>query len=145
MKEKLDVEKPVMQKCYIANPLNHNLGKQVLFLVDTGATSIIIPTTLAKKLKLKSVGSGEGILANGSRAQCEMAWVWVNVEGESLLITVIVLDNAEPILGLDVMKMLQLQIDPSRERLLKPIKRFSFISFLFKRGVLSSKTSSSKP
>jgi predicted aspartyl protease len=144
-KEKLDVEKFVMQKCYIANPLNHNLGEQVSFMVDTGSTSIIIPTWLARKLKLKSVGEGEGILADGSKAPCDMAWIWVDLEGEGLLVIALVLENAEPILGLDVMKMLQLQIDPARERLLKPTKRFSLLHFLLKRGAVSSKTSSSKP
>jgi predicted aspartyl protease len=99
---------------------------------------------LARKLKLKSVGGGEGILADGTKAECDMAWLYINVDGEGLPTIALIMKDAQPLLGLDVMKMLQLQIDPVRERLLKPLKRFRLIRFFFKRGVIPSKTSSSK-
>jgi clan AA aspartic protease len=143
-KSELDQEKQLMQKCYLANPLDHNLGGQVEFVVDTGASCIVIPLSLAKKLKLKTVGGGEGIMANGTKVGCEMVWVYINVDGEGLVAIAMVIKEAQPLLGLDVIKMLQLQIDPARERLLKPLKRFKLIRFLFKRGVIPSKTSSSK-
>jgi predicted aspartyl protease len=143
-KAELDPEGQLIQKCYVANPLDHSLGEQVPFVVDTGASCIVIPLKLAKRLKLKSVGGGEGVLADGTRAACQMAWLYINVDGDGLPTMALIMKDAQPLLGLDVMKMLQLQIDPVRERLLKPLKRFKLVKFFFKRGVLPSKTSSSK-
>ena len=140
----LEAERQLFQKCYVANPLDHSLGEDVRFVVDTGASCIVIPMKLARKLRLKSVGGGEGVLADGTRAACEMAWLYINVDGDGLPTIAMIMRDAQPLLGLDVMKMLQLQIDPVRERLLKPLKRFRLVKFLFKRGVLPSKTTSSK-
>lgn len=143
-KTELEAERQLFQKCYVANPLDHSLGEEVRFVVDTGASCIVIPMKLAKKLKLKSVGGGEGVLADGTRTACEMAWLYISVDGDGLPTMALIMRDAQPLLGLDVMKMLQLQIDPVRERLLKPLKRFRLVRFLFKRGVIPSKTSSSK-
>jgi len=143
-KDSLDKERQLMQKCYLANPLDHSLGGMVEFVVDTGASCIVIPLSLAKKLKLKSVGGGEGVLADGTRVACDMVWAYINVDGEGLVAMAMVIKDAQPLLGLYVMKMLQLQIDPVREKLLKPLKYFRFVKFLFKRGVISSQTSFSK-
>ena len=140
----MDHEEQLIQKCYVTNPLDHSLGQQVPFVVDTGATCIVIPMSLAKKLKLKSLGGGYGILADGTKSNCDMAWLYINVDGEGLLITALIMKGAQPLLGLDVMKMLELQIDPVRARLLKPLKMFKLIKFFFKRGVMPSKTSSSE-
>jgi len=136
-KTELEAEGQLFQKCYVANPLDHSLGEEVQFVV-------VIPMKLAKKLKLKSVGGGEGVLADGTRTACEMAWLYISVDGDGLPTMALIMRDAQPLLGLDVMKMLQLQIDPVRERLLKPLKRFRLVRFLFKRGVIPSKTSSSK-
>jgi clan AA aspartic protease len=143
-KSELDQERQLMQKCFLANPLDHELGGTVEFVVDTGASCIVIPLSLAKKLKLKTVGGGEGILADGTKVGCEMVWVYINVDGEGLVAIAMVIKDAQPLLGLDVIKMLQLQIDPARERLLKPLRRFKLIRFFFKRGVIPSKTSFSE-
>lgn len=140
----LDPERQLIQKCYVANPLDHTLGEEVPFVVDTGSMSIVIPMRLARKLKLKSVGGGEGILADGTVARCDMAWIHINVDGEGVPTVAMIMKDAQPLLGLDVLKMLQLQVDPVRERLLKPLKRFRLVKFLLKRGVIRSKTSSSK-
>lgn len=40
-------------------------GEQAEFLVDTGATDVVIPTSLAKKYNLTSLGEGIGLTANG--------------------------------------------------------------------------------
>jgi clan AA aspartic protease len=143
-KTELEAEKPLIQKCFVANPLDHSLGEEVPFIIDTGATCIVIPMRLAQKLKLKSVGEGEGKLADGTRVPCDMAWLYINVDGEGLPTMALIMKDAEPLLGLDVMKMLQLQIDPVRERLLKPLKRFRLVKFFFKRGVIPSRTLSSE-
>jgi predicted aspartyl protease len=143
-KTELEAEKPLIQNCFVANPLDHSLGEEVPFIVDTGATCIVIPTYLAKRLKLKSVGAGEGILADGRKSSCDIVWLHITVDGQGVPTMALVMKNAQPLLGLDVMKMLQLQIDPARERLLKPLKRFTLIKMLFKKGVIPWKTSSSK-
>jgi len=145
--KELDRQCQLTQRCLITNPLDRGLGQNCDFVVDTGATSIVISTKLAKRLKLKSVGSGEGVLADGRHVACDIAWVYVNVDGEGLLALASVMQDAEPLLGLDVLKMLQLQIDPARERLLKPLKplkSFRLVRFFFKRGVIPSRTSSTK-
>ena len=143
-KAELDHDRQLIQKCYVANPLDHSLSEQVAFVIDTGASCIVIPLKLAKKLKLKSVGGGEALLADGMRAECQMAWLYISVDGDALATMALIMKDAQPLLGLDVMKMLQMQIDPVHERLLKPLKRFKLVRFFFKRGVLPSKTSSSK-
>lgn len=51
------------QNQYLAKGTINN--HPVVFLLDTGATDVVIPVTLAKKLKLKSRGSGYAHTAGG--------------------------------------------------------------------------------
>ena len=136
----LNRQKPVIQKCYVANPKNLAEGQEIEFLVDTGSNCLVIPASLAKKLRLISVGRGESQLADGTVIQSDMAWIYIRLNGESVHTLTVIIDKAEPILGLDVMRILQLQVDPANDRLLKPIRRLSLIKIRFKKGVFPWKT-----
>ena len=119
----LDGTKPVLQKCYVANPLNREKGQEVEFLVDTGSSCLVLPAWQAKKLKLKVVGKGQSELADGNVVENDIAWVFIQIAGESIHTLAVVIDKANPILGLDVMRVLQVQVDPANERILKPVRR----------------------
>jgi clan AA aspartic protease len=136
---------PVMQKCYVANPLKPREGQEVSFVVDTGSSGLVIPSLLAKQLRLKPVGEGDSQLADGTVIQSKIAWVYIRINGESVHTLAIIIDKAQPLLGIDVMRILQLQIDPANERLLKPVKRLSLLRIRWNKGAFRWKTLFAKP
>lgn len=119
----------------IANPKKPQLHTSISFIVDTGATGIAIPAKVAEKLDLEVVGAGKAELADGRLVTCKIAYAYVYISGEGL-ITLVTFDNVEePLLGVDIMGLLNLQIDAAHRKILKPIRRFKPEKMiLFKAG-----------
>ncbi len=109
---------------YIANPKKPRLKAQTRFVVDTGASACVVSRKLAKQLKLEEVGRAEAELADGRTVNFPFAYVCITI-CEKPVITLAAVsdsDSAETLLGFDVMEILELQIDVSNRKLLKPIK-----------------------
>jgi len=126
------------QMCLVANPLDRRINKKVRFIVDTGAESIVIPSSLAQELKLQPFGTVEGVLADGTVCHGKLAWIHVTIDGHEGVAMAVIIDNAEPLLGLEVLKMFNIYIDTAGERLLTPVKMFRVIRYVFNNGVLGS-------
>ncbi len=64
-------ERGIKEVALLRNRFNHYVSKgtinglSVVFLLDTGATDVVIPTALAKRIGLKRGLSGSAITANG--------------------------------------------------------------------------------
>ena len=89
-------------------------GREVLFLVDTGATSTALPGALARELGLPREGSGQSQTAGGtvhswrSRATLQLAG---GLRIDPLPVTVIDRMDGPPLLGMDVLSRLRLVQD----------------------------------
>ena len=87
-------------------------GKDVDFLVDTGATGVAIPTALADDLKLESIGTVRSNTAGGVvtgqivRADIELQG---GVKVERLQVVALPKLGTSPLLGMDVLGKLQWQ------------------------------------
>ncbi|MDQ2778980.1 MAG: retroviral-like aspartic protease family protein [Pseudomonadota bacterium] len=85
-------------------------GREVDFLVDTGATSTAIPTALARELELRSVGRVRSQTAGGNvtgeRVVADLL-LQGGVRADRLRITALPQLSA-PLLGMDVLGRLQL-------------------------------------
>ena len=94
-------------------------GREVDFLVDTGATTTAISTRLARELKLESLGPVQsntaGGLAIGQVVLADLA-LQGGVRAESLRIVALPHLEEHPLLGMDVLSRLRWQQGDGRLR-----------------------------
>jgi aspartyl protease family protein len=86
-------------------------GRQVEFLVDTGATRTAIPAALARQLGLKAIGSVQSSTAGGV-VQGTVVRADLQLDGglrAERLSVVALPDLAAPLLGMDVLGRLRLE------------------------------------
>jgi predicted aspartyl protease len=117
----------------LANPANRDLNCTLTFCVDTGASITVIPKKIAKKLKLVKGGTAKIQLGDGRIIDNDLAYVYLYVAGEGLMVFAAI-NNADEnaLLGCDVMELLQFQVDVARKRILKPVRRFKVVSMLIR-------------
>jgi clan AA aspartic protease len=113
----------------VANPKMLKKQLKLRFVVDTGCSGCAIPAKLAKKLGLKTIGKGNVQLADGSIVKVKLAYMYMRIGGEHVFTLVSFNGGEEPLLGFDVMSMLQLQLDPHSKKILKPLRRRKLLSF----------------
>jgi clan AA aspartic protease len=106
----------------VANPINTSLKGKIEFLVDTGAEGCAIPEEIMKKLKLEDKGSVEAVLADGSVRQAGATYILLEIAGKKLYTWAIYGRGFEPLLGIDVMKVLGIHIDVPDKNTLIPIR-----------------------
>jgi clan AA aspartic protease len=86
-------------------------------LVDTGAWTLVINEALREKLGLRIVGTESGILADGTKAACNLAgplevwWKDRRTTCEALVLP----EAREPLLGAIPLEALDLTVNPARE------------------------------
>jgi len=128
------VQNAVYYDVVVANPRDLDKQMKLRFLVDTGASGTVIPRKVAEKLGLECIGEGLVELADGSQVKTKLAFLYLKLDGEHVF-TLVSYDGCTiPLLGFDVMSVLGLQLDVGRKRFLKPIRRFSLLSFILKKG-----------
>lgn len=87
-------------------------GREVEFLVDTGATGTAIPTALARELKLEALGTVRSSTAGGMvTGEIVMADIQLQggVEAQRLRIAALPALGDKPLLGMDVLGRLRWQ------------------------------------
>jgi aspartyl protease family protein len=87
-------------------------GVEVVFLVDTGATSTALPGRLAREARLETIGEGRSNTAGGVVAtRLARATVRLDggVEARNLVVAVIDTLDGQPLLGMDVLGKLVLR------------------------------------
>ena len=133
MRKQLAKEKAVKAvwiKGYISNPKDAKLKVEVEFCVDTGASCCVIPKKLAKQIGLEIVGKAQVQLADGTITTFPLAYVCIVICEKPVFALASIVESAtSPLLGFDVMELLEVQIDVRNRKLLKPIKLFKIRKF----------------
>ena len=97
--------------------------RPVRLLVDTGATYLSLPPSLAEELGLRVEGEAELTLADGRTVMAGMALAWLEVAGRGSIVQAAVLDVDEPLLGVMALEALGLAVDPTTGEL-RPTRGF---------------------
>jgi aspartyl protease family protein len=98
-------------------------GVEVVFLVDTGATTTALPGQLARRVGLETIGEGRSNTAGGvvdtklARASLKLDG---GIEATNLVVAVIDTLNGQPLLGMDVLGKLVLRQQANMLRIEAP-------------------------
>ena len=94
-------------------------------LVDTGATYPMISEALARTIGIvRSQRRLTVTLADGRRKKVDAGLVGFSILGREALMTILISDVAEPILGMEALEILGLTVEP-RKRRLKAMRGFA--------------------
>ena len=97
----------------------------VRMLVDTGATYPMISEALARTIGIvRSQRPLTVTLADGRRKKFDGGLVGFSILGRQALMTIMIGDVAEPILGMEALEILGLAVEP-RKRRLKAMRGFA--------------------
>jgi clan AA aspartic protease len=105
--------------------------KELEFLVDTGASYMVIPPPIAKELGLEPVKKTRVTLADKRELEAGYAFVYVSLLGREAPLTALVFDAPMPLLGTFTLQVLGLEVDPANEQL-RPSRPFAL-------GLISSR------
>jgi clan AA aspartic protease len=96
-------------------------GKKVVtvpMLVDTGATYSVVSRALARKVGLiRPSWPLTMTLADGRRTKVDAGLVTFSILGREAVMTLLVGDVVEPILGMEALEILGLTVEPRKRRL----------------------------
>ena len=96
---------------------------RVRFLVDTGATSTILPRAVADRIGAPELAQRFDVsLADGRRKRLPACAVGILVSGRRGPTTVLVIPRGEPLLGVETLESLGLKVNPEKGRL-EPSRR----------------------
>ena len=88
------------------------------FLVDTGATDSMAPTSELKKIGVRAVGKMTYELANGTTEEYQFGLVEISFMNETTAGRVIFgPDDVEPILGVTALDSAGITVDPTNQQL----------------------------
>lgn len=108
----------------VSNPDDPRRSKRLEFLVDTGAAGCALPKSIADDLGLEPRGVVEVGLADGSYVRASSSYVLLESGGRKVYTWAVVGEGFEPILGIDVMKILKIHVDVPQRDALVPLKHF---------------------
>lgn len=97
--------------------------EEVEFLVDTGATLLVVPQPLAERLELTARRSQRIVIAGGQRETWPIAEVRLALDGQETITPCFVAPGGPPLLGAVALESLFLAVDPVGKRLI-PVEGF---------------------
>ncbi|MCL2152818.1 MAG: retroviral-like aspartic protease family protein [Oscillospiraceae bacterium] len=90
------------------------------FLVDTGATDMIIPANELERLGIKREGKRNYELADGTVVSYDVGYALLSINGEKVAANVVFgKEKSEPLLGVTVLESAGFIVDPLRQVLKK--------------------------
>ncbi len=98
-------------------------GEEVEFLVDTGATLLVVPRDLAERLELTPIRSQRVVIAGGQRDVWPIAEVRLALDGQQTTTPCFIAPGGPPLLGAVALESLFLAVDPVGKRLI-PVEGF---------------------
>ena len=102
----------------IRNPAEPNRFWEGLFLVDTGATDSLVPTSHLEAIGLKPKGRRVYELADGKEIAMDITTADIEFMGETVGGTILFgAANAEPLLGVTALESVGIEVDPLNQRL----------------------------
>jgi clan AA aspartic protease len=113
----------VKVKAKISDP-EQTRTKELEFLVDTGASYMVIPPTIAEQLGLKLVKKTRVTLADKRETDAGYAFAYIRILGREAPVTALILDSPMPLLGTFTLQVLGLEVDPTTEEV-RPSRPFA--------------------
>jgi clan AA aspartic protease len=110
-------------KGIVSNP-RRTKALELEFLVDTGASYMVIPLDIAKDLGLELTMKTRATLANKTEVEADYSSVYVKVMDREVPVPVLVIDSPMPLLGVFTLQALGLEVDPVREEV-RPSRPFA--------------------
>ncbi len=101
--------------------------ENVDMLVDTGATFLVLPRSIAERLRLRVRGQVELEVAGGGEATWPIADVWITIDDRESPTPCLIAPDGEPLLGAVALESLRLAVDPVRRRLI-PTKAYVLLT-----------------
>ena len=102
----------------VRNPAQPERSWDGLFLVDTGSTDCVVPSSALRSIGLAPRGRRTYELADGREETVDIAIAEVEFMGEVVGATVgFGTDGVEPILGLTALESVGIEVDPVSQRL----------------------------
>ncbi len=92
-------------------------------LVDTGATLLVVPRSLAERLELVARRSQPVLIAGGQRAEWSVAEVRLFLDGQDVTTPCFIAPDGPALLGAVALESLFLAVDPVAKRLI-PVEGF---------------------
>ena len=92
-------------------------SEQVELLVDTGATLVVLPRSLADRLEVQTRRFQRVVIAGGAEADWPVAEVRVAIEGREVPTLCFIAPEGPPLLGAVALESLFLLVDPMARRL----------------------------
>jgi len=89
--------------------------KEVEFLVDTGASYMVLQPKVADELGLKLVKKTKVTLADKRQVDAAYAMAFVRLLDREAPVTALVFDSPMPLLGTFTLQVLGLEVDPTKE------------------------------
>jgi len=86
---------------------------EVRALVDTGATTLILPESVAEKLGVRALGEMEVELADGTVRRVNYGVVEVELEGRRAPALAAIVEKGEVCVGAEALERLGLTVDPA--------------------------------
>lgn len=98
-------------------------AENVELLVDTGATLVVVPRTLANRLGLVPVRTQPVVIAGGRREVWPVAEVRLALDGVEVTTPCFIAPDGPPLLGAVALESLFLAVDPVGKKLV-PVEGF---------------------
>jgi clan AA aspartic protease len=98
--------------------------RELEFLVDTGASYMVIPPRIAEELGLRWVKKTRVTLADKREVDAGYAFAYVSLLGREAPVTALVFDSPMPLLGTFTLQVLGLEVDPTKEEV-RPSRPFA--------------------
>ena len=95
----------------------------VVALIDTGATTLILPRDLAEKLGVEVLGEMDAELADGTIKRVKYGAVEVELSGRRAPAFAAIVEGGEVCVGVEVLERLGLALDPTTGKIY-PTRRF---------------------
>jgi clan AA aspartic protease len=99
------------------------ISETVSLFVDTGATFLTIPRSLAERLELRPTRTQAIITAGGREEVWPLASVQIELEGREVPTPCLIAPDGPPLLGAVALESLVLAVDPVAKRL-RPSKAY---------------------
>ena len=97
---------------------------EVEFLVDTGASYMVIPPSVARELKLESFQTIKATLADKREVEADYSFAYVEIMDREAPVPVLIMDSTLPLLGAFTLQVLGLAVDPVKEEVI-PTRPFA--------------------
>lgn len=118
-------------KGIVSNP-RRTKALELEFLVDTGASYMVIPPATAKDLGLEPIMKTKATLANKTEVEADYSSAYIKVMDREVPVPVLLIDSPMPLLGAFTLQVLGLEVDPVREEV-RPSRPFA-LGLLFSQA-----------